>query len=111
MIVHNAVSKYSHLHFRYCTFQVIEEVTFSYIAGENWVSIITTIHIAHLHAPSLCSLEMLPPFGPNLTPFRPANPVVFNLYIAGLSRKDILTTQKEKIQDISEKLVEILIPK
>jgi hypothetical protein len=54
---------------------------------------------------------MLPPFGPSLTPFRPANLVVFNLYIAGLSRKIILTTQKEKIQDISEKRVEILIPK
>jgi hypothetical protein len=46
---------------------------------------------------------MLPPLGPNLTPFRPANPVVFNLNITGLSRKSILTTQKEKIQDISEK--------
>jgi len=55
--------------------------------------------------------EMLPPLGPDLTPFRPANPVVFNLYIAGLSRKDILITQKEENQDISEKLVEILTPK
>jgi hypothetical protein len=55
--------------------------------------------------------EMLPPFGPDLTPFRPANPVVFNLYIAGLYRKDILITQKEENQDISEKLVEILTPK
>jgi hypothetical protein len=52
--------------------------------------------------------KMLPPLGPNLTPFRPANPVVFNLDITGLSRKDILTTQEEKIQDISDKLVEIL---
>jgi hypothetical protein len=52
---------------------------------------------------------MLPPLGPNLTPFRPANPVVFNLYIAGPSRKkDILITQKEKNQDISKKKVEIL---
>jgi hypothetical protein len=49
--------------------------------------------------------------GPSLTPFRPANPVVFNLDITGLSRKDILTTQKEKNQDISEKKVEILTPK
>jgi hypothetical protein len=56
----------------------------------------------------LCKLPLL---GPNLTPFRPANPFVFNLYIAGLSRKSILTTQKEKNQDISEKKVEILIPK
>jgi len=31
--------------------------------------------------------QMLPPFGPNLTPFRTANPVVFTLNIAGLSRK------------------------
>jgi hypothetical protein len=31
--------------------------------------------------------EMLPPFGPDLTPFRPANPVVFHLNIVGLSRK------------------------
>jgi len=54
---------------------------------------------------------MLPPFGLNLIPFRPANPVVFNLYIADLSRKDILTTQKEKNQDNSEKSVEILTPK
>jgi len=46
---------------------------------------------------------MLPPLGPSLTPFRPANSVVFNLNIAGLSRKITLTTQKEKIQDISEK--------
>jgi hypothetical protein len=46
---------------------------------------------------------MLPPFGPNLTPFRPANPVVITLNIAGLSRKYFFTTQKEKIQDISEK--------
>ena len=53
-------------------------------------------------------LGMLPPLGPNLTLFRPANPVVFNLYIAGLSRKDILITQKEKKQDISGKKVEIL---
>jgi hypothetical protein len=49
------------------------------------------------------TLEMLPTFGPNLTPFRPANPAVLNLYIADFSRKSILTTQKEKIQDISEK--------
>jgi hypothetical protein len=54
---------------------------------------------------------MLPPIEPNLTPFRPANPVVFNLYIASLSMKDILITQKGKNQDISEKLVEILTPK
>jgi len=47
--------------------------------------------------------KMLPPFGPNLTPFRSANSVVFPLNIAGLSRKSILTTQKEKIQDNSEK--------
>jgi hypothetical protein len=47
--------------------------------------------------------EMLPPLGPNLTPFCTANPVVFNLYIAGFSRKSIFTTQKEKIQDIPEK--------
>jgi hypothetical protein len=46
---------------------------------------------------------MLPPFGPDLSPFRPANPVISNLNITGLSRKGILTTQKEKIQDISEK--------
>ena len=46
---------------------------------------------------------MLPPFGPNLTPFRPANPVVFHLNITGLSRKNTFTTQKEKIQAISEK--------
>jgi hypothetical protein len=47
---------------------------------------------------------MLPPFGSNLTPFRPANSDVRHLnIIAGLSRKIILTTQKEKIQDISEK--------
>jgi hypothetical protein len=49
------------------------------------------------------ALEMLPPLGLNLTPFRPANPVIFNLNITGLSRNSILTTQKEKIQDISEK--------
>jgi len=54
---------------------------------------------------------MLPPLGPSLTPFRPANPVVFNLFIAGFSRKDITITQKEKNQDIPEKLVEILTPK
>jgi hypothetical protein len=46
---------------------------------------------------------MLPPLGPNLTPFRPANSDVLDLNIAGFSRKSILTTQKEKIQDISEK--------
>jgi hypothetical protein len=46
---------------------------------------------------------MLPPLGPDLTPFRPANPVVFNLNITDISRKSILTTQKEKIQDICEK--------
>jgi hypothetical protein len=34
-------------------------------------------------------LPMLPPFGPNLSPFRPTNSVVFFLYIAGLSRKNI----------------------
>ena len=45
----------------------------------------------------------LPLMRPNLTPFRPANPVVLNLYIAGLSRNDILITQKEKNQYISEK--------
>jgi hypothetical protein len=50
---------------------------------------------------------MLPPFGPNLTPFRPANSDVLNLNIADFSRKNMCTTQKEKIQDISEKLVEI----
>ena len=49
------------------------------------------------------TLEKLPPLGPNLTSFRTANPAIFNLYIAGLSRKIIITTQKEKIQDISEK--------
>jgi len=54
---------------------------------------------------------MLPPLGPNLTPFRPANPVVLNLNIAGLSRKNIFITQKEKNQDISEKRVEILTQK
>ncbi len=47
--------------------------------------------------------EMLPPLESSFTLFRPANPVVFNLYIAGFSRKSILTTQKQKIQDISEK--------
>jgi hypothetical protein len=45
----------------------------------------------------------LPPLGPNLTPFRLANSDALNLNIAGLSRKDILITQKEKNQDISEK--------
>jgi hypothetical protein len=30
------------------------------------------------------TMQMLPPLGPNLTPFRPANPVVFNLDITGL---------------------------
>jgi hypothetical protein len=34
-------------------------------------------------------LRILPPFGPDPTPFRPANSVVFFLYIAGLSRKNI----------------------
>jgi hypothetical protein len=53
----------------------------------------------------------LPPLGPNLTPFRTANPVAFNLNIAGPYRKCIFTTQKEKIQDNSEKRVEILTPK
>jgi hypothetical protein len=47
--------------------------------------------------------QKLPPLGPSLTPCRPANPVIFNLNFTGLSRKIILTTQKEKIQDISEK--------
>jgi hypothetical protein len=47
--------------------------------------------------------KMLPPLGPNLTPFRPAHSDVLDLDIAGLSRKDILITQKEKNQDISEK--------
>jgi hypothetical protein len=46
---------------------------------------------------------MLPPLGSDLTPFRPANPVVSHLNIASLSQKSILTTQKEKNQDISEK--------
>jgi len=48
-------------------------------------------------------VHRLPPLGPNLTPFRPANSDALNLNIAGFSRKSILTTQKEKIQDISEK--------
>jgi hypothetical protein len=47
--------------------------------------------------------ECFRPLGLNLTPFRPANPVVFHLNIADLSRKNTFTTQKEKIQDISEK--------
>jgi hypothetical protein len=54
---------------------------------------------------------MLPPFGPDLTPFRPANSDVRHLNIAGFSRKNICTIQKEKIQDISEKKVEILTQK
>jgi len=55
---------------------------------------------------------MLPPLGYSLTPFRPANPVVFNLDIAGFSRKkSIITTEKEKNQDISKKKVKILIEK
>jgi hypothetical protein len=44
---------------------------------------------------------MLPPFGPNLTSLRQANVMVFNLYIAGFSLKEIDITQKEKKQEIS----------
>jgi len=54
---------------------------------------------------------MLPPFGPDLTLFRPANTVVLPLNIAGNSRKNMCTTQKEKNQENSEKGVEILTPK
>jgi hypothetical protein len=44
--------------------------------------------------------EMLPPFGPDLTPFRPANPVVFHLNIAGLSgkRRVFLPHKKKKFK-------------
>jgi hypothetical protein len=47
-------------------------------------------------------INMLPPLG-LISPFRPANSDVLNLYIAGLSRKSISITKEEKIQDISGK--------
>ena len=47
--------------------------------------------------------QILPPFGPSLTPFRQANSDALNLNIIGFSRKNMCTTQKEKNQDISEK--------
>jgi hypothetical protein len=50
--------------------------------------------------PVLLLQKCFHPLGLNLTHFRPANPVIFNLNITGFSRKSILTTQKEKIQDI-----------
>jgi hypothetical protein len=40
--------------------------------------------------------RMLPPFGPNLTPFRPTHSDVFSLIIAGLSRKLLFTTPLER---------------
>ena len=42
--------------------------------------------------------KMLPPLGPNLTPFRPANPVVFNLYIAGFPGRISVPHKKKKIK-------------
>jgi hypothetical protein len=56
----------------------------------------------------------LPPLGFEhslLTLFLPVNSDVFHLTISGLSRKIFFTTQKEKVQDISEKRVEILTEK
>jgi hypothetical protein len=46
---------------------------------------------------------MLPPFGPNLTLFRPANSDVRHLNIAGFPGRIMCITQKEKNQDNSEK--------
>ena len=57
---------------------------------------------------------MLPPIENviiTFSPFNPANSDIFHLIISGLSRKYTFTTQKEKIQDISEKQVEIPTPK
>jgi len=42
-------------------------------------------------------------FPETLTLFSPINSHVLHLTISGLSRKLLFTTQKEKIQDISEK--------
>jgi hypothetical protein len=41
---------------------------------------------------------MLPPLGPNLTPFRPTNPVVFHLNIAGFPGKISVPHKKKNFK-------------